>query len=74
MKKDAIVAIAFPGMKYELYQNIPEEMKTLWDDEALEMWHSIEWWKPKFEKWNALIRHGRIGFPVTILMQLRTGS
>lgn len=49
LKKDAIVAIAFPSMKYELYQNIPEEMKTLWDDEALEMWHSIEWWKPKFE-------------------------
>lgn len=49
LKKDAIVAIAFPGMKYELHQNIPEEMKTLWDDEALEMWHSIEWWKPKFE-------------------------
>ena len=49
MKKDAIVAMAFPGMKYELHQNIPEEMKTLWDDEALEMWHSIEWWKPKFE-------------------------
>lgn len=49
LKKDAIVAMAFPGMKYELHQNIPEEMKTLWDDEALEMWHSIEWWIPKFE-------------------------
>ena len=49
LKKDAIVAIAFPGMKYEVHDNIPEEMKSLWETEALEMWHSIDWWKPKFE-------------------------
>ena len=49
LKKDAIVAIAFPGMKYEVHDNIPEEMKPLWETEALEMWHSIDWWKPKFE-------------------------
>ena len=49
LKKDAIVAMAFPGMKYEVHENIPEEMKTLWEPEALEMWHSIDWWKPKFE-------------------------
>lgn len=49
LKKDAIVAIAFPGMKYEVYKNIPEEMEPLWDKEALEMWHSINWWKPKFK-------------------------
>ena len=49
LKEDAIVAIAFPGMKYEVQNNIPEEMKPLWDEEALEMWHSIDWWKRKFE-------------------------
>lgn len=49
LKKDAIVAIAFPGMKYEVHEKIPEEMKTLWEPEALEMWHSIDWWKLKFE-------------------------
>lgn len=49
LKKEAIVAIAFPGMKYEVHDNIPEEMKPLWDEEALEMWHSIDWWSPKFE-------------------------
>lgn len=48
LKKDAVVAIAFPGMKYEVHKNIPEEMKPLWDAEALETWHSIDWWKPKF--------------------------
>lgn len=49
LKEDAIVSIAFPGMKYEVHDNIPEEMKPLWNEEALEMWHSIDWWKGKFE-------------------------
>lgn len=49
LKKDAIVAIAFPGMKYEVHDNIPKEMKPFWDEEALEMWHSIGWWEKKFK-------------------------
>lgn len=49
LKKGAVVALAFPGMKNEIHENIPEEMKPLWDEEALQMWHSIDWWKPKFE-------------------------
>ncbi|MCG8483034.1 MAG: methyltransferase domain-containing protein [Clostridia bacterium] len=49
LKKDAIVAIAFPGMKFEVEHNIPEEMKPLWNEEILTMVHSIDWWKPKFE-------------------------
>ena len=49
LKKGAVVALAFPGMKNEIHKNIPEEMKPLWDEEALQMWHSIDWWKPKFE-------------------------
>lgn len=49
LKKNAVVAIAFPGMKFEVKDNIPKEMEHLWNPEALEMWHSINWWKPKFE-------------------------
>lgn len=49
LKKDAWVAIAFPGMQYEVHDSIPEEMKSFWDEESLSKWHSIEWWKPKFE-------------------------
>lgn len=49
LKEDALVAIAFPGMKYEVHNNIPDEMQKYWDDEALNTWHSIKWWKPKFE-------------------------
>lgn len=48
LKKDALVAIAFPGMKFEVQENLPEEMKPFWEAEALEMWHSIGWWQPKF--------------------------
>jgi Methyltransferase domain. len=48
MKKDGF--IAFPGMQYEVHDNIPEEMKNLWEPEALETWHSIPWWKDKLEK------------------------
>ena len=50
LKKDGIAAIAVPGMKYEVHENIPEEMKPYWEEEALAMWNSIEWWRPKFEK------------------------
>ena len=51
LKKDAPVIIAFPGMKYEVHNNIPKEMEKYWEAEALEMWHSIKWWTPKFNKY-----------------------
>ena len=49
LKKDALVILAFPGFKYELHNNVPEEMKKYWPQEALDTWHSIGWWKEKFE-------------------------
>lgn len=49
LKKDAVVAIAVPGMKFEVAHHVPEEMKSLWDKDILEKVHSIDWWKPKFE-------------------------
>ena len=50
LKKDGFVAFAFPGMQYEVHDNIPEEMKDLWEPGALEMWHTMSWWKDKLEK------------------------
>ena len=50
LKPKGIVALAFPGMKYEVHKNIPQEMSEVWDDEALKMWHSIDWWNPKLER------------------------
>lgn len=49
LKKDAIVAIAFPGIKYEVSDNVPNEMKPFWNQEVLDTFHCIDWWKPKFE-------------------------
>ena len=49
LKKDALVALASPGMKYDLQNKIPDEMKTFWQDEDLKTWQSVEWWKENFE-------------------------
>ena len=49
LKPGGMVGISFPGMKSEIHENVPEEMKPFWEPEALEMWHSIDWWRPKFE-------------------------
>ena len=49
LKKDGFVALAFPGMRYEVHDNIPAEMKGLWEPEALEMWHAIPWWRRRLE-------------------------
>ena len=50
LKKGGMLALAFPGMKYEVHDNVPEEMKSLWDADALETWHSIPWWENKLEE------------------------
>lgn len=49
VKKDGLVAIAFPSMKQDYTKNVPSEMKEYWVDEALQMWQSIDWWKDIFE-------------------------
>lgn len=49
LKAGAAVALAFPGMRYEMEGQVPEEMRPYWPEEALAMWHSAGWWRPKFE-------------------------
>jgi len=49
LKKDALVALASPGMKYDLNGIIPAEMKAFWADEDLKSWQSVDWWKENFE-------------------------
>lgn len=49
LKKDGLAALAFPGMKFEVLGNIPDEMRPFWEEEALQMWHSMDWWRPKLE-------------------------
>jgi cyclopropane fatty-acyl-phospholipid synthase-like methyltransferase len=49
LKKDALVALAIPGMKSDLQNIVPDEMKAFWRDEDLMSWQSVAWWKEKFE-------------------------
>lgn len=49
LKKDGLAALAFPGMKFEVLGNVPAEMAPFWEEEALQMWHSMDWWRPKLE-------------------------
>lgn len=50
LKKDAQVAIAVPGMKFEVHNNVPDEMKKYWPDDALATWHSVSWWNELLKK------------------------
>lgn len=50
LKSGGAVALAFPGMKYEVQDNVPDEMRPYWPEEALAMWHSMAWWAPKFRQ------------------------
>lgn len=45
LKKDALIAIGIPGMKYEIHNCIPDEMKPYWEEEALKTWNSCDWWE-----------------------------
>ena len=50
LKKDAVVAIAVPGMKFEVHESVPLEMKEYWPEDALATWHSITWWNDVLKK------------------------
>lgn len=49
LKEGGSVAIAVPGMKCEVHEAVPEEMKPYWEEEALAMWQCADWWRPKFD-------------------------
>ncbi len=50
LKKDGIVAIAFPSIKQDFtFETIPDEMRPFWEREAFEMWRSTNWWIQKFK-------------------------
>lgn len=50
LKQDAFVAIAVPGMQYDVHGQIPPHMKPYWPEEALAMWQTLDWWKQTFAK------------------------
>ncbi|WP_428897037.1 Cyclopropane fatty-acyl-phospholipid synthase [Parelusimicrobium proximum] len=48
VKKGGIIAIAVPGLKKELENGIPEEMKPYLQEDM--NFHSVKWWKELWEK------------------------
>jgi cyclopropane fatty-acyl-phospholipid synthase-like methyltransferase len=48
LKDGAVVALAVVGMKNEMPEGIPEDMRPFWDEESFNTWHSANWWEPKF--------------------------
>lgn len=50
VKKDGIIALAFPGLKKDIHDNIPEALLNYWSKEDFECFHDITWWKNLFSK------------------------
>lgn len=48
VKPNGEVLLAFPSMKENYIGNIPKEMAVFWEEEALQMWQSIDWWRDNF--------------------------
>lgn len=49
LKDDAVVTLAVVGLKNELPEGIPEEMRPYWDEASFNSWHSPDWWAAKFD-------------------------
>ena len=51
VKKGGYIAVAFPGLKYEFGDNVPQEMQPFWNvPEVAKYVRGIEWWKDLFSK------------------------
>lgn len=50
LKKNALIAIAVPGMKEALNHCIPEEMKPYWDEASFATWNTCKWWEDLLSK------------------------
>jgi len=51
VKKGGYIAVAFPGLKYEFGDNVPEEMQPFWTvPDVAKYIRGIEWWKDLFNK------------------------
>jgi len=49
VKKDGYIAIAFPGLKYDFGDHVPQEMQPFWNvPEVAKYVRGIEWWKDLF--------------------------
>jgi len=57
LKKGGKLAIAVPGLKKDIHDNIPPEMLLSWDAEAIETLRSPEWWRKLLSRSQRLELH-----------------
>lgn len=48
VKTNGIIALAFPGLKKDIHDNIPPQLLQYWSKDDFECFHDIEWWKKLF--------------------------
>jgi len=55
VKKGGYIAISIPGLKYEFGDNVPEEMKTWWNEpEVARTIRSIDYWRDLWENTDGI--------------------
>jgi len=51
LKKGGYIAVAFPGLKYDFGDNVPQEMQPFWDvPDVARYIRGIEWWRELWSK------------------------
>lgn len=50
IKENALIAIGVPGMKKEIHNNVPDEMKEYWPKDTLKTWQTCEAWEKLLSK------------------------
>jgi SAM-dependent methyltransferase len=55
VKKGGYIAVAFPGLKYEFGDSVPQEMQPFWAvPEVAKTVRGIEWWKGLWSKTESI--------------------
>lgn len=50
IKKDGIIFMAFPGLKKDIHDNLPQHLLSYWSEEDFMCFHDIPWWKNLLQK------------------------
>ncbi|MDO5553482.1 MAG: methyltransferase domain-containing protein [Planctomycetia bacterium] len=50
VKSGGLIALAFPGFKKDIHENLPPEFLLSWHAEDLDTFHDCSWWSRNFAK------------------------
>lgn len=54
VKQGGLIALAFPGLKKDIHDNIPPELLKVWTAEDIAHWHDVNWWKDLLSQSNSI--------------------